>query len=168
VAHAFGKGRVVSGISARDVLSADGIAPDFEPGGGPPGGIDYIHRKDGEADIYFVCNRSDSWENISPTFRVAGKSPEIWLPDTGEMRHCPVSAEKDGRTTVPLQLEPWFYLCVFRSSTSARCQCDSKRQPDFCHRVSAHLTGVVEVHDQGGRISFLCRTGTHFFRDAKK
>src|SRR5258705_6615346 len=58
VAHAFGKGRVISGMSAREVLMADGIAPDFEPGGGPPGGIDFIHRKDGQSDIYFVCSRS--------------------------------------------------------------------------------------------------------------
>src|SRR5262245_21839873 len=37
VSHAFGKGRVISGISAREVLTSDGIGPDFEPGGGPPG-----------------------------------------------------------------------------------------------------------------------------------
>jgi hypothetical protein len=169
VAHAFGKGRVISGISAREVLLADGTAPDFEPGGGPSGGIDYIHRKDGEADIYFVCNRSDAWENISPTFRVAGKSPEIWLPDTGEMRRCPVSAEHDGRTTVPIQLEPFgSAFVVFRSPTSARIVNASQNgEPIFATGSARDLTGVIEIREEGGKWSFLsAEPGTYSFRDA--
>jgi hypothetical protein len=169
VAHAFGKGRVVSGMSAREVLLADGIAPDFEPGGGAPGGIDFIHRKDAEADIYFVCNRSDSWENISPTFRVAGKAPEIWLPDTGEMRRCPVSVEKDGRTTVPLQLEPYgSAFVIFRSPTTTRiANATQNGEPIFATGAAREFTGVVEVREQGGKLSALsAEPGTYSFRDA--
>jgi hypothetical protein len=170
VSHTFGKGRVVSGISVREVLTSDGIGPDFEPGGGPPGSIDYIHRKDGEADIYFVCNRSDSWENISPTFRVAGKSPEIWLPDTGEMRRCPVFDEKNGRTTVPLQLEPYgSAFVVFRSAAATRIVNATQNDgPIFASGSARELTGVLEIRDQGGKLSVLAaEPGTYVFRDAK-
>jgi hypothetical protein len=169
VAHAFGKGRVISGMSVREVLMADGIAPDFEPGGGPPGGIDFIHRKDGESDIYFVCSRSDAWENISPTFRIAGKSPEIWLPDTGEMRRCPVSVEKDGRTTVPLQLEPYgSAFVVFRSPTTTRIVNASQNgEPIFATGSARELTGVIEVREEAGRLSVLsAEPATYSFRDA--
>ena len=169
VAHAFGKGRVISGMSPREVLLADGVAPDFEPSGGPPGGIDYIHRKNGEADIYFVCSRSDAWENISPTFRVAGKAPEIWLPDTGEMRRCPVSEEKNGRTTVPLQLEPYgSAFVIFRSPTSTRIvKASQNGEPIFAAGSARDLTGVIEIREEGGRLSVLtAESATYSFCDA--
>jgi hypothetical protein len=169
IAHAFGKGRVISAMSPREILLADGVAPDFEPGGGPPGGIDFIHRKDAEADIYFICSRSDSWENISPTFRVAGKTPEIWLPDTGEMRRCPVSEEKNGRTTVPLQLEPYgSAFVVFRSPTSARIvKATQNGEPIFATGSAHDLTGVIEVREQGSQLSVLsAEPGAYSFRDA--
>jgi hypothetical protein len=168
VDHTLGKGRVISGKSAREVLMADGVPPDFEAGG-PPGGIDYIHRKAGEAEVYFVCNRSDAWENISCTFRVAGKTPEIWLPDTGEIRRCLVSDEKAGRTTVPLQLEPFgSAFVVFRTPTTTRIVNASQNgEPIFATGVARELTGVIEVREQGGQLSVLgAEPGTYSFRDA--
>jgi len=169
VAHSLGKGRVISDKSAREILIADGVAPDFEPGGGPPGGIDYIHRKDGEADIYFVSNRSDSWETLSCAFRISGKAPEIWLPDTGEMRRCVVFDEKDARTIVPLQLEPYgSAFVVFRSAATTRIVSASQNgEPIFATGSARDLTSVIEVREQGGRMSLLSvEPGLYSFRDA--
>lgn len=169
VEHIFGKGRVIPARSPREVLLADGISPDFEVGGGPLGGIDYIHRKDGEADIYFVCSRSDAWANLSCVFRVAGKTPEIWLPDTGDMRRCPVFDEKNGRTTVPLQLEPYgSAFIVFRSATTTRIVSASQNgEPIFASGSAHDLTGVIEVRENGGRMSVLSsEPGVYSFRDA--
>ena len=46
--HSFGKGRVIRGKTARQVLLDDGIRPDFEFSGANPGvALDYIHRRDG-------------------------------------------------------------------------------------------------------------------------
>jgi hypothetical protein len=168
--HAFGKGRTISAKPAREVLLAAGIGPDFEAGGGPPGGIDYLHRKDGEADIYFVCSRSDTWVNLSCAFRVSGKFPEIWLPDSGEMRRCPVFDEKQGRTTVPLQLEPYgSAFVIFRSPTTTRIvDATQNGEPIFAAGSARELTGVIEVREQGGHMSLLsAEPGVYSFRDAR-
>ena len=170
VEHAFGKGRVVSGKSVREVLQSNGVTPDFEVSGGPPGGFDYIHRKDGETDIYFVCNRSDAWENIACTFRVTGKAPEVWLPDTGEMRRCPVFEAKEGRTTVPLQLEPYgSAFVVFRSSTTTSIVSVSQNgEPIFATGSARELTGVVEAREEAGKLSVIAaEPGVYYFKDAK-
>ena len=76
--HAFGKGRVISGKSARQVLLDDGVRPDFEFSGATPGvALDYIHRRDGATEIYFVANPTNHWEDVTCSFRVAGQGAGI-------------------------------------------------------------------------------------------
>ena len=105
--HALGKGRVLSGQTAREVLLADGMWPDFEFSGGKPEAvIDYLHRHADGAEIYFVANRSNRWEDIRCTFRVGGKAPELWDAVSGEHRFAAAYEEKDGRTALPLELSP--------------------------------------------------------------
>jgi hypothetical protein len=110
------KGRVFSGKTAREVLLADGVKPDFELLGGSEGrDFDYIHRRDGEADVYFVANRTNYAESVTCVFRVTGRVPELWNAITGEHRFAVAYAEADGRTSVPLEFAPcgsWFV--VFR------------------------------------------------------
>ncbi len=117
--HAFGKGRVVWGRSAREVLLMEGVKPDFEFTGGQSGAMtDYIHRQDHAAEVYFLANRSNRIERLDCTFRVSGKSPELWNAVTGERRLATAYVEKEGRTTVPLEFAPcgsWFV--VFRESS---------------------------------------------------
>src|SRR5262249_6782696 len=40
------------------------------------------------------------------TFRVHGKAPELWHPDTGAIEPAPVWRERAGATSVPLRLDP--------------------------------------------------------------
>jgi hypothetical protein len=87
--------------SLTEVLSAADLKPDFE---GPS--LGYIHRRDGDAEIYFVANPHDRPAKTECTFRVSGKLPERWDPATGDIRRAPGIATADGRTTVPLELEP--------------------------------------------------------------
>ena len=106
-AHSLGKGRVIWGKSARQILLDDGVQPDFEFSGATPGvALDYIHRREGETEIYFVANPTNHWENVTCSFRVADKAPELWLPDTGEIRSA-IFERRDGRAVVPLRLEPY-------------------------------------------------------------
>lgn len=86
----FGKGRIIWGKTAREVLLADGIQPDFSYAGQTrePEKFDYIHRVDGQSEIYFVINRTGSTEVGDFSFRVTGKQPEIWDPVTGEMKEA--------------------------------------------------------------------------------
>ena len=119
--HRCGQGRVIWGKTAREVLLADGVPPDFEfTGGDAETVLDYIHRRDGDAEIYFVANRGNRWEEASCTFRVSGKTPELFDPLTGQTRPLSVYSQADGRTTVPLQFAPfgsWFI--VFRKPAAA-------------------------------------------------
>ena len=111
-----GAGRVVWGKSAREMLAADGVAQDFEFTGQADAFLDYIHRRDGQAEIYFVANRNGRWEDANAIFRVSGKQPELWDAATGEMRPATAFTQSGGRTTVPLSLPPFgSVFVVFRA-----------------------------------------------------
>jgi len=101
------------------VLAGMGVAPDFDS----DAALRYTHRKDGEAEIYFVANPEDRFLTASCTFRVSGKKPEIWDATTGEVRDLPEFTMENGRTSVPLRLEPHqSYFIVFRRPVSAEKQ----------------------------------------------
>jgi hypothetical protein len=116
-----GKGRVISGQTARQVLALDGLKPDFDYRLRPqtsardpqsPTVLDYIHRADGNTDIYFVANRTNCWEEADCTFRVTGKAPELWDPLSGAIRPAAVFAEAGGRTTLPFRFAPYGSMFV--------------------------------------------------------
>ncbi len=118
-------GRVISSRTAREVLVAEGVKPDFEFGStlNPQllANVDYIHRRDGDAEIYFVANRSTNSIALDCTFRVAGKSPELWQPVSGERCFAVAYHEQGGRTTLPLEFAPCgSWLCLPRAGGKHR------------------------------------------------
>jgi hypothetical protein len=118
--HQVGNGTVYSGQNLGEVLAALHVKPDFDYAkDGNDSDVEFVHRKLTDADIYFVDNRSDRGVSIKATFRVTGKQPELWHAETGTSE--PVSFEiADGRTTVPLRLEPWgTVFVVFDKRTAA-------------------------------------------------
>lgn len=98
------------------VTRADGLAPDIEFRNPSQGAnFDWIHRRDGETEIYFLSNQSARDATAHVVFRVSGKQPELWDAVTGRIRDLPDRREENGRTLVPLQFAPrqsWFV--VFR------------------------------------------------------
>jgi hypothetical protein len=107
---ASGKGRVIADKTAREVLLADGVKPDFEPAGPM---LNYIHRRAGDAEIYFVASRTNVATSANCAFRVTGKAPELWNAVTGERRVAAAYEGRDGQTFVPLDFDPygsWFVL----------------------------------------------------------
>ncbi|MCC8424533.1 glycosyl hydrolase [Mucilaginibacter sp. UR6-11] len=98
---------VISGKTPADVLRDLNVAPDFEYSGlSSNGTIDWIHRRAGGDDIYFIASRWDAKEKLNCTFRVSGKQPEIWDPVTGATRPVAAFTQISGRTIIPLQFEP--------------------------------------------------------------
>lgn len=87
-------------VTARR-LAQRGVEPDFDGGEG----IRFIHRRDGDEDIFFVANRENHLRARTCAFRVSGSRPEWWNPITGERRFLPEFEEKDHRTWVPIRLE---------------------------------------------------------------
>ncbi len=121
--HSYGKGKVYGGPMSAEVIRAIQIIPDFEytkPQSDTE--VLFVHRKLGDGDLYYVDNRQDRNEELDATFRITGKEAELWHADTGVTE--PASFRiADGRTTVPLHLEPWgTVFVVFRkpAKTSSR------------------------------------------------
>jgi hypothetical protein len=121
--HAFGKGRVVWGRPVADVLASASVGPDVAFRGASDGAADttiaWIHRRAGDVDIYFVANQRDADARIAASFRAVGRAPELWDPATGAVAPAPYTGS-DGRTDVPLHLDPYGSLfVVFRAPTAA-------------------------------------------------
>jgi alpha-L-rhamnosidase len=98
--HAYGKGRVVWG---QPLVSVLGAPADFEA---DQKNIIAIHRVDENADIYFVSNQQSLPRETECTFRVTGKTPELWHPDTGKMETAALYSSAKGRTTLPISFDP--------------------------------------------------------------
>jgi alpha-L-rhamnosidase len=115
-----GKGRLVWGKSLPDVFAAQNLRPDFEfENANASHRLAYVHRVAGDADIYFVSNQRRQFDSVECTFRVDGKVPELWHPDTGVIEPAPVWNTQDGRITVRLNLEPaGSVFVIFREPAS--------------------------------------------------
>jgi hypothetical protein len=94
-----------------------------------------------------VDNRNDRDETVDATFRVAGKAAELWHPDTGLTEPASYNIA-DGRTTVPLHLEPWgTVFVVFRKPTTETSRTLSKAAVTDL----ATIEGPWKVEFQPGR-----------------
>ena len=97
--RAFGKGRVYTNMTSRQVLAEMGVKQDFTvlKGGSQEGPlrIDYIHRRNNNADVYFVCNSAKETKNLICKFRDANGKAEIWYPVTGEICSANVISRND-------------------------------------------------------------------------
>ena len=119
--HRVGRGLVFMGLTADEVLAELGVLCDWEyTKPEPDTSLMFVHRKLDDGDVYFVDNREDRAENVNATFRIDGKAPEIWDPATGAAQPASYSTAVDGRTTVPLHLDPYgTAFVVFRAPAKA-------------------------------------------------
>jgi hypothetical protein len=143
----LGSGQVFWGPTARTVLQSVGVPPDFESTGvSDAGTIDWIHRKTGDADFYFVASRWEHPEKIQATFRVAGRQPEFWDPVTGETRDATAFHQENGRTTIPLEFGAYgSTFVIFRKPISTDA---SGKAPNY------PATHVVETLSGSWTVNF--------------
>jgi hypothetical protein len=118
-AHKVGKGIVYAGQDLGDVLQTISVAKDFDFNKREGAqNLLFVHRKLSDGDLYFVDNRSDRAETVEASFRVTGKAPELWRAEDGMSEQASFKIA-NGRTSVPLTLEPWGTVFVlFRRSTA--------------------------------------------------
>ncbi|MEI6646355.1 MAG: glycosyl hydrolase [bacterium] len=128
-----GKGRVITGKAARELLLADGIQPDCElASDNPKAQLDYIHRTADGAEIYFVANRAPVEVDVRGTFRVTGRVPELWDAVSGGKTFAAAYSEANGRTTLPLTLPPCGSMfVVFRAPAAAHPATASDNRAKF-------------------------------------
>ena len=147
--HRFGQGRIVWGRKLREVLHADGVKPDFEHST-KDAFIDFIHRTDGEAEIYFVANRNDRWERVDCTFRVGGKLPELWDPIQGTVRDGAAYRTAEGRTTLPLEFAPHGSIFVVFRKPTALAQAEGRNFLEFKSQEEIMGPWTVEFDPKWG------------------
>ena len=108
----WGTGRI-SIKPTKEVLAGLGVLPDFEAlDVAADANLDYIHRRDGDAEIYFLSNPKPEPVRFTGVFRVSGKQPELWDAVSGKIRPATQFEEVAGRTRVPLELPPHGSLFV--------------------------------------------------------
>ena len=111
--HKLGKGDVYCNGNINDILNKhevyeDLIFPDTVQ-------VKWVHRKLKDADIYFITNQGDTKVSFDASFRVAGKSPELWSALDGTSRKLPMYSNENDRTIVPLRINVnESYFIVFR------------------------------------------------------
>lgn len=112
----YGKGTVYVDDAILSAFKGEQIAPDFafevmgeETYGEtlfPGNGMEYIHRKTAQTDVYFVSNQHYKAKTVKAKFRVADKLPELWNAETGEVTTASEYQKlADGRIEVTLRLE---------------------------------------------------------------
>ncbi len=145
---AAGRGRVFASGTIADALAAINVDPDFEYTK-PQQDTEllFVHRKLADGDAYWVNNRKARVENLDASFRIAGKAPELWHPDTG-VQEPAAYRTAGGRTTVPLRLEPNdAVFVVFRKTSST----PSRTLPKIVETALGPVAGAWEVALQPNR-----------------
>jgi hypothetical protein len=105
--RAVGPGRLVWGVTSREVLLDWGVKPDCEFTDAAQGAkLEWIHYTVGAADVYFVSNQQARDERFTCRLRVTGKQPEFWDAVHGGTRDAGAFSFEDGRTVLPMDLPP--------------------------------------------------------------
>ena len=87
-------GNVMSGKTIRSILKAARVRPDLKT---KTDSLTFAHRRLPNADIYRICNAGSHTGKTKIVFRVMGRQPLVWNPDTGEIG--PVSYKLKKRST---------------------------------------------------------------------
>jgi hypothetical protein len=105
--NAVGSGKVIWGQALADVLAAKGLGVDFEAmPTTPAANLRWIHRGSDDGEWYFVSSQGQRSQTVECAFRVTGRVPELWQPETGERTIAPVWRVENGRTFVTLNFDP--------------------------------------------------------------
>jgi len=102
-----GKGRVLADQPIEVALQKTGIKPDFlwkSDSGKPP--VNWSHRTVDGTEVYFVANPTPDEVSGRATFRVSGRQPELWHPETGKRSLMTGAIQTDGTTAISLTLNP--------------------------------------------------------------
>ncbi|ACT92766.1 glycosyl hydrolase [Dyadobacter fermentans] len=134
----------VSSQPLETVLSS--IAPKDVAISGEKAKILYVHRQTPDADIYWLDNRSNEANQASISFRVTGKIPVLWNPETGKTSKVFYQIA-DGRTTIPLKFDSWqAYFIVF----SGKAPNNLHSEPEWRESDATAVTGTWTVRFQPG------------------
>ncbi len=115
-----GKGRVIWGKTAKEVLNTEGVTADCVFSEKQPNTVyDYVHRELPDVDYYFISSQNKEATTVTAAFRITDKQPELWDAVTGESRPATSFYKKNGQTFIPLSFNPnGSIFVVFRKELS--------------------------------------------------
>jgi hypothetical protein len=116
--HTDHDGKIIWGQPMDQVLANMKLPADFSTDEEGASSM-YIHRATGDSDIYFISNQEHEYRSMQCTFRISGRVPELWHPDSGEIETAPVWSEKNGLTTVTIPFDPVGSVFVIFHRSSA-------------------------------------------------
>jgi len=144
----WGKGHILTGDTLDGALSRIQLTPDVVC----PEKILWKHRHDGDTEIYFLSNQEDAACSETISFRVAGKAPELWWPETGRVDREPPFTTADGRVSVPVDFDiHTSVFVVFRKAADIQERKAPERKPAAVH---AQLDGPWSVAFPFGEETF--------------
>jgi hypothetical protein len=141
--NAYGAGKIVWGAPLEKML---GVPPDFAAS---KGDVLTLHRKDADADIYFVSNQETTALTADCTFRVTGKVPELWYPDTGKRETVALYTIKDGLTTLPIPFDPIGSVFVVFRTPQGPAPHAVAVSPEASLRINAQNQTVLNTMQNG-------------------
>lgn len=126
--HPYASGQVYCTLDAHAALEAMHVLPDVivSPAesqiqnASSDSPLDYVHRRAGTTDIYFLRNGSSAASQHDILFRAHGTGVELWDPITGEIhRLSDTTPMPGGRTRLHVDLAPFgSAFILFSSSTT--------------------------------------------------
>lgn len=141
-------GLVLTGDSLDESFAKLQITPDVSC----PEDILWKHRRDGDTEIYFLSNQKDAARTERISFRVAGKTPELWWPETGRIDQAPPFTAADGRVSVPVDFDVHTSVfVVFRKAADIQERKAPERKPPA---VLAQIDGPWTVTFPFGEETF--------------
>jgi hypothetical protein len=101
LAHAYGQGRIIWGQPLATVLRDLSAPPDLKSNLK----LNWIHRRVGDMEVYFIANDRTAPVEARCDFRVKGLRPELWNPQSGQISPLAMYEETAAGTAVSLRLE---------------------------------------------------------------
>lgn len=121
VAKTLGKGRVIQLPYELESFASLGIERDVaftETNGSYAKDLAWTHRRSADMDLYFIGNQQEKVREITASFRVRGKQPELYDAVTDELLNADQWRMHPNRTEVTLRLEPnASVFVIFRKPT---------------------------------------------------
>jgi hypothetical protein len=150
----YGKGKVYYGLPLWQVMKAEGIARDFDAQGfdNSDQHIDYIHRRNGEDDVYFVSNSGLIQQKFTARFRISEeKIPYLWFADNGTIQPCKVLSSDKQFTTIELDLPPvGSVFVVFQPKNKPA----AVSQPDILTALNENNLAPAVYPDKPWKVTF--------------
>jgi hypothetical protein len=148
--NTYGKGRVFWGLGLGEVLKRIEVPIDFAAEGP---GVMAIHRRNAQAEWYFVTSQRAYPRTVTCQFRVKGKTPEIWDPVTGKSAVAGVWRATDAGVSVQVPLEAHgSAFVVFRKQATNAPRLVGVATPDAAGRPRKALKIIKAEYGAGDKM----------------